>query len=247
MTVPPSARASTPATARVEDSLRRGRLAITVQEALTTVTRLRANKQVATDAEAFRSRIKQVLAGAEQEARSTGYQAEDARFALFAVIALLDETVLNSAQPMFAQWSSRTLQEEVFGVHMAGELFFQYLQQLMSRQDSADLADLLEVYSLCLLLGFKGRYSATQGSDVPVLIRQLAEKVERIRGKPGELSPSWRPSRGDIARKRDRWVPRLAVVAAAALVVAAGLFVVFTVSLHSGTTEMKTEAARLAR
>ena len=224
---------------------RRGRLALALQEVLTTVARLRADKQVATDADSFRARVKQVLATAEQEARTVGYQSEDVRFALFAVIAFLDETVLNSSQPMFAGWSSRTLQEEVFGVHMAGEFFFQYLQQLLAKQDSADLADLLEVYSLCMLLGFKGRYSATQGSDIPVLVRQLADKIDRIRGKPGELSPAWRPSQADIGRKHDRWVPRLAVAAATMLLVAAGLFVFFTISLHSGTSDMKIETARL--
>src|SRR5262249_32623767 len=110
-----------PSAAPVTDtSPRRGRLALSLQEALTTGARLRANKQVATDAESFRARIKQVLSTAEQDARAQGYAGEDARYALFAVIALLDETVLNSGQPMFAAWSSRTLQEEVFGVHMAG-------------------------------------------------------------------------------------------------------------------------------
>ena len=97
---------------------------------------------------------------------------------------------------------------------MAGELFFQYLQQLLGRQDSPDLADMLEVFSLALLLGFKGRYSATHGGDVQVLIRQLAEKIDRSRGLPGELSPRWRPSVGDIGKRRDAWVPRLAIVAA---------------------------------
>ena len=241
--IPPS----TVGASRHDPSARRGRLAITLQEALTTVARLRAQKQVASDAESFRTRIKQVLANAEGEAKGMGYQPEDIRFGLFAVIAFLDETVLNSGQPMFAQWSSRTLQEEVFGVHMAGELFFQYLQQLLARQDSADLADLLEVYSICLLLGFKGRYSATHGADVEVLLRQLAEKIDRTRGKVGELSPAWRPSQADIARKRDRWVPRLAVAAAVTAILAVGLFAYFTISLHSGTSEMRTETARLSR
>lgn len=246
MTVPTPA--SAPATTpRADVSVRRGRMALSLQEALTTVARLRADKQVASDAESFRTRIKQVLATAEADARAAGYAAEDIRFALFAVIAFLDETVLNSGQPMFANWSSRTLQEEVFGVHMAGELFFQYLQQLMVKQDSADLADLLEVFSLCMLLGFKGRYSATQGSDVPVLIQHVGAKIERARGKHGELSPAWRPSQADIGRKRDPWVPRLVVAAATTLLVAAGLFVFFTVSLRSGTSEMKTETARLSR
>lgn len=229
------------------EATRRGRLALILQEPLTTVARLRANKQVAADSESFRTGIKQVLATAEQDARTLGYSADDIRFGLFAVIAFLDETVLNCGQAMFAEWSRRTLQEEVFGVHMAGELFFQYLQQLMARQDSGDLADVLEVYSLCLLLGFKGRYSATQGSDIPVLIRQLAEKIERVRGKTGELSPRWRPLDADIGRRTDRWVPRLAILAGTTLLIALVLFVSFKVSLGSGDADMKRETARLSR
>jgi len=230
-----------------DPSPRRGRLALALQEALTTVARLRQNKQVATDAEAFRTRIKQVLSQAEQDARAQGYTAEDARYALFAVIALLDETVLNSGQAMFATWSSRTLQEEIFGVHMAGELFFQYLQQLLGLQDSPDLADVLEVFSLALLIGFKGRYSATYGSDVQVLIRQLAEKIDRSRGQPGELSPRWRPSVGDIGKRRDVWVPRLAVVALITVVLTMALYLTATISLKSTSGDLKTETARLSR
>lgn len=233
--------------ASVDASPRRGRLALALQEPLTTVARLRANKQVASDAESFRTRIKQVLSTAEQDARAQGYTADDARYALFAVIALLDETVLNSGQPMFAAWSSRTLQEEVFGVHMAGELFFQYLQQLLARPDSPDLADLLEVYSLALLMGFKGRYSATHGGDIQVLIRQLAEKTDRSRGQTGDLSPRWRPSVGDIAKRRDRWVPRLLVAAVALVAISLGFFVFASFSLRSSGSDIRTETARLSR
>jgi hypothetical protein len=46
----------------------RGKLAIALQEAFTSVTRLRANKQIAADAESFRTRMKQVLSAAEQGA-----------------------------------------------------------------------------------------------------------------------------------------------------------------------------------
>ncbi|HEX3868769.1 MAG TPA: hypothetical protein VHV78_18535, partial [Gemmatimonadaceae bacterium] len=51
----------------------RGRLALALQEALTSVARLRANKQIAADAESFRTRVKQVLAASEQEAKGAGY------------------------------------------------------------------------------------------------------------------------------------------------------------------------------
>ena len=234
-------------TPETDVATRRGRLALDLQEAFTATVRLRANKQVAADAESFRLRIKQVLAAAEAEARVQGYVADDVRFALFAVIAFLDESVLNSGQQMFAQWPSRTLQEEVFGVHMAGELFYQYLQQLLTRPDSPDMADILEVYLLCLLLGFRGRYAATQGGEIASLIQQLSEKIGRMRGGDRELSPQWRPSTGDIGAKRDRWIPRLAVAAGVTALVAAILFVGFTVSLHSRSADIRTETARLSR
>src|SRR5919199_4440507 len=163
-------------------SPRRGQLALTLQEAFTAVVRLRSNKQVAANVEAFRAQMKQVLAVAEQEARRVGYAGDDVRYALFGLIAFIDESVLNSTQPMFADWGRRPLQEEIFGTHMGGELFFQYLQQLLGRQDSEDLADVLEVYQLCLLLGFKGRYAVADPAGVQAVIGAVQEKIRRIRG-----------------------------------------------------------------
>ena len=233
--------------AAAADASRRGLLALSLQEAFTTVARLRANRQVAADAESFRVRIKQVLAAAEAEARQAGYGADDVRLGLFAVIAFLDETVLNSGQAMFADWPRRPLQEEVFGVHMAGELFFQYLQQLLGRPDSEDVADLLEVYELCLLLGFKGRYSASRGAELQVLGAQVSEKIERVHGGIGELSPAWRPSSAEIGQPADRWVPRLIATAAAAVLLAVVLYVGFAISLHSGTAEVAGLTTQLVR
>jgi type VI secretion system protein ImpK len=225
----------------------RGTLAIALQEAFTSVARLRANKQIATDAESFRTRIKQVLSTAEQEAKTAGYSADYTRYALFALIALLDETILNCGQAMFANWPLKPLQQEVFGVHMAGELFFQYLQQLLTLPDTPDLADLLEVFNLCLLLGFKGRYAAAQGGDLNALSKKLTQRIHAARGKAIELSPRWRPSTGDIGKRKDRWVPRLAILATSLTIITAGLFVVYSVKLHSGTADLRTETTRLAQ
>ena len=229
------------------EASRRGLLALSLQEPFTTIARLRANRQVAADAESFRIRIKQVLSAAEQEARQAGYAPDDIRLALFAVIAFLDETVLNSGQAMFADWPRRPLQQEVFGVHMAGELFFQYLQQLLGRQDSEDLADVLEVYELCLLLGYKGRYSASVGAELQVLAGQVSEKIDRVHGGIGELSPQWRPSTIEIGQPRDVWVPRLIATAAAAGVIAVVLYIGFAISLHSGKSDLAAVTTQLIR
>ena len=61
---------------------------------------------------------------AEQDALRRGYGQEDVRVAVFAVVAFLDESILNSQNPMFADWPRRPLQLELFGVQIAGEIFF---------------------------------------------------------------------------------------------------------------------------
>ncbi|HYD52159.1 MAG TPA: DotU family type IV/VI secretion system protein [Gemmatimonadaceae bacterium] len=238
--------AAVPADSQV--SPRRGQLALALQEAFTAITRLRANRQVAADAESFRTHIKTVLGAAEAEGRRAGYAGEDVRLALFAVIALLDESVLNSQQPMFADWPRRPLQDEIFqSGHMAGELFFQYLQQLMQRPDSEDAADLLEVFQLCLLLGFRGRYGASQGGDLHAFTMRTGEKITRVRGPHARLAPRWRPPDDRIEAPRDRWARPLLAGAAGAALLALVLFVGYTLSLRSGASDVRAEAAQVAR
>ena len=71
---------------------------------------------------------------AEAEATKRGYPAEDVRLATFAVVAFLDESILNSGNPIFADWPRMPLQEELFGVHTAGEMFFQCIDRLMAEE-----------------------------------------------------------------------------------------------------------------
>ena len=130
------------------------------QEVLTAIERLRGNRQGVNDAEAFRHHTREALKNAANAGLAAGYNADDVRLATFAAVAFLDESVLNSQNPIFGDWLRKPLQEELFDTHIAGETFFQHLQQLLGRNDSADLADVLEVHHLCMLLGFCGRYSA---------------------------------------------------------------------------------------
>ena len=88
----------------------------------------------------------------------------------------LDESILNSRNPLFADWSRKPLQEEMFGIHIAGETFFQYAQQLLARPDSPEAADLLEVYYLCLLLGYCGRYSVGDRGELQAVKDAMAAK-----------------------------------------------------------------------
>src|SRR5580658_10825058 len=166
-------------------------LALIFQEVLTAIERLRGNRQGVTDAEAFRHHTREALKSAASQGLAAGYNADDVRFSTFAAVAFLDASILNSQNPIFADWLRKPLQEELFNVHIAGETFFQNLQQLLGRNDSADLADVLEIHHLCMLLGFCGRYSAGNRGELGQVIGATAEKIHRIRGQFGALSANW--------------------------------------------------------
>ena len=211
-----------------------------LQEVLTATVRLRGNRPVAADAESFRNHVKQLLSTAEGETRRIGYSPDYVALALYAVVTFLDESVLSSSQAMFSDWPSRPLQEEIFGGHMGGEIFFQHLKQLLTRQDSEDLADVLEVFLLCLMLGFRGRYTSADQGEVHALRSSIQEKMGRIRGGFGELSPAWAlPSHEKPPATRDTWLRWMGVTATLAVLAAAGLFVWYRTSLDSGAVQVQ--------
>jgi type VI secretion system protein ImpK len=224
---------------------RTANLALHFQEPLTAVVRLRANRQGVSDAESFRRQMRTALEMSTGEAQRDGYGAEEIKLAAFAVVALLDESVLNSRDPLFADWPRKPLQEELFGVHVAGETFFRNAHQLLARDDSAEVADVLEVYHLCLLLGYAGRYSAGGRGELQATADTIAAKIRRIRGAYRGLAPDWSlPGDAAPAVGADPWVRKLTFAAIGCAVLMVLLFIVFKFSLSSGLTELRNIAAQ---
>lgn len=228
------------------DARATGLLALSLQEAFTVAIRLRANRQVATDAGSFRVHVKHLLATADTEARRAQYGADHARLAIYAYVAFLDESILNSTQPMFAAWPSQPLQEEIFGDHVAGENFFRHLDELLAAQDSSEVADVLEVYQLCMLLGFRGKFALGDASGLHGRIEAARQKLLRIRGDFGELSPRWAlPAQESVTPARDPWIGRLGVAAALSFVTAFGLYIGYRVSLASDLAVLQALTSQL--
>jgi len=100
----------------------------------------------------------------------------------------------------FRRLASSPLQAEFYGHQVAGEIFFQELQKAMNRPDSVETADLLEVYYLCMLLGFKRTLRWRR--DLRSIMSAVQEKIRRVRGPLTALSPRGaipptRPPRAD--------------------------------------------------
>jgi len=231
-------------------------LASCYENALTIILRLSSlPRSSATNSQDFRTSSRAALKAAMEQAKSLGYSSEVNQLAFFAVVALLDESVLKMQNPAFADWAQRPLQEEMFGHNRAGEVFFDHLRNLLSRQDSAETADCLEVYCLCMLLGFKGKYAlgpsrtyvpgssqehwgaSRTSSELDVLIRQCREKINRIRGEVRFL-----PDEPFMAVKQtaavDRWSRGLAIAAAILAVILLLSFTGAWFALSSGATQL---------
>ena len=227
-----------------EQSLeRRPNLAFCFQELFTAIVRVRFNLQSVPNADAFRANAKDLIRMATQDAAGRGYGNEDVKLAAFAVVAFLDESVLTSKNQVFSTWSRMPLQEELFGEHMAGETFFQYVQLLLSRRDSVETVDVLELYYLCMLLGYRGRYGSSGDGDLRAIMESIKGKTNRVRGGNLPLSPAWAlPGDAPLPKRRDRWLRRLVWITVLAAGLGIATFVASQLMLVSGNSAVRSAA-----
>jgi type VI secretion system protein ImpK len=204
-------------------------LALLYQGVLTGIVRIQAARQSIADVETFRRRMKAALQDVMKEATAAGYEPTEVREAEFAVVAFLDEAILSSKEPKAEEWRKRPLNIELFGQAIAGHVFFDKLTDIERRRDSLQLADLLEVYLLCLLLGFEGRFAPPLNSEAHRIIERVRARIESIRRIDYKLSPllDLTPAPPAIASG-----PPWPLWAAGALAAAILLFVLF--KLHLG-------------
>lgn len=165
---------------------------------------LMRNGHVPSDAETFRDRVKQLLAKVDRGAQKLGLPTEDVFRAKFAFCALLDELVLRSRFAIRDSWERKPLQLELFGEHMAGERFFDHLEAL--RQGGARHLQAIEVYHMCLLLGFEGRHALDGSEKLGYITGRLGDEIVHLQGKRAEFAPHWAPP-DRVTHKLRRDVP----------------------------------------
>ncbi|HET9711051.1 MAG TPA: type IVB secretion system protein IcmH/DotU [Pyrinomonadaceae bacterium] len=138
--------------------------------------------------------VSDLLAQLDQSGRSLRCPAEQIDAIKFALVAFIDETVLSPSNdfPLRKEWEQLPLQLEYFGEHLAGVKFFERLDALLQQADDEGV-DVVEVYYLCLLLGFKGKYNFYLLEEQLVsAIGNVAEYLRRAgRLKPNALSGHW--------------------------------------------------------
>lgn len=93
----------------------------------------------------------------EEQAVSIRIRPEIIEKAKYAIVILLDEKIGLLPRQWFDKWLiNKTLQDEHFGETVGGVRFFDYLDELMQNPDLN--GEVLEIYYLCLGMGFTGKY-----------------------------------------------------------------------------------------
>jgi len=171
----------------------------------------------------FRDRLALFLADFEREARKLRANADDIEAAKYAWCAALDEIVLASDFALRDSWEQCPLQLTLFGDQLAGEHFFDRLEELRGK-GGARLQP-LQVFHTCLLLGFRGKYTHDADEKLGYLAARLGDEIAHIKGKSRGFAPqAERPDQ--IAHKLRGDVPLWAlstVFAAVALCAYLGL------------------------
>ncbi len=140
----------------------------------------------------FRAAVLRFLQDFERQAQRLGgsVSAEDIHLSKYAFCALLDEVVLGADLGLREVWELRPLQLECFGDQLAGDQFFVHLETL--RREGERRLPALEVFQMCLLLGFQGLYRLEGREKLAYLIARLGDEVQRHQGGRREFAPNWR-------------------------------------------------------
>jgi len=139
------------------------------------------------DKGAFADNMTAFLADVDRNAKGLGIAAEDVTAAKYAFCSAVDEIILRSSYEVREAWETRPLQLRVFGDQLAGEHFFHRLEDLRAR--GAQHVEALEVFHMCLLLGFQGRYALDGRDKLDYLIARLGDEIARMRGRTRGFAP----------------------------------------------------------
>jgi type VI secretion system protein ImpK len=182
----------------------------------------------------FNRRVDAFLAQFERHATNFGKPTAAIQDCKYAFCALLDEIILNSDFGIRDEWERNPLQLRLFGEHLAGEGFFDRLENL--RLEPQKHIETIEVFYTCLLLGFQGKYLLEGEDKLGYLTARIGQEITSFRGGKPDFAPHWKPAfrfQEFVRHELPSWV-FYALLALVAMI----LFLAFTYLLSSRTKEL---------
>lgn len=157
--------------------------------------------------EVLRERIKAFMLDIERGTTKLNSHTTDVRQVKYAFCAAVDETVLRSDLQIRTEWQRQPLQLQYFGDQLAGERFFTTLEN--TRREGAARIQVLEVFHMCLLMGFQGKYVIEGLEQLSFLTARLGDEIAQLKGKRAPFAPNWAAPDQVIHRLRNEvplWV-----------------------------------------
>lgn len=151
---------------------------------------LRVKAGIVQPSNELRPKCAKLLDDFEKRAERYRFNHKIIRVSKFALASFIDETVLTNNFPLKEEWEKYALQLEYFGEQLAGNKFFEKLEAMLKQIEVT--ADAVEIYYVCMLLGFKGRYAVYEHEKLISVMQRTADALVKVgRIKPTELSPHW--------------------------------------------------------
>jgi type VI secretion system protein ImpK len=195
----------------------------------------------------LRQRIIDVLDRMVGAARAANVPEQEIAEARYALVAFIDEQILKSSWPGRVEWMNQPLQLTLYREVTAGENFFARMRALLNH-GGHEFA--LEIYYLCLALGFRGAYGISGNAAALSSFTDAAkERVTQRLPSAAKLSPSAIPrDRAKAARgNRGALIGLVAGCAVMVLVVIVSLRLSLHGSVRDAIAAMPTKAAPAAR
>lgn len=151
---------------------------------------LRLKAGIVAPSNELRPKVASMLTDFEKRAERYRFNHKIIQVSKFALAAFVDETVLLNNFPNREQWEKYALQLEYFGEQLAGNKFFEKLEAMLNQIEVTK--DAVEVYYVCMLLGFKGRYAVYEQDKLLAIMQKTANALVKA-GKivSVDLSPHW--------------------------------------------------------
>lgn len=141
----------------------------------------RRAERSAVNAEGLRKDMLKLFEEADREVGKIGddsYQGLH-REAKYAVTVLADELAIHApwSDIEIERWRDRILELEFFGMNLGGDEFFVRADALLQNNRGSE-REVREIYLMCLLLGFRGRYRHDEEEMVKEYVERLYESID---------------------------------------------------------------------
>jgi type VI secretion system protein ImpK len=202
----------------------------------------------------LRVRLIEMIKNFDANALKQGQSDENRNISRYALCTVIDESIQMTPWGTSVNWAQQSLLIHFFKENWGGEKFFQLLDKMS--ESPSRFVELLELFYICLSLGFVGRFHLTEGGGRQAVADLRDRLYLIIRSGRAEhektLSTHWKGV--EVEARRFKGFYTLGLVAAIGALVSLGIFAWYSYNLSGLVDQLnlqqlaikKTELSKVA-